>query len=268
MSYATNLTAAQQESTPEFYRIQIGTTVYRYTTYRSPLTFLSNTYTPATIKRGDISYDTDFKSTELTVTAALSDPFSIYIANQPSEPARIKIYRALQSDTSDYVILFNGTVKNVSIENHQVNATCTSRNRYLEKKIPRIIYQSFCNHDVFDNDCGLNGNLWKVAGTVNTVSGSTIQADEWKAYADDYFTGGMVETSDGDARLITDHVQSTGVLTLQIPFDSRVAAGVSVDAYPGCDGNPATCVNKFNNLTAFLGMSYIPSKNPVLWGFK
>ena len=41
-----------------------------------------------------------------------------------------------------------------------------------------------------------------------------------------------------------------------------------MDAYPGYDGSPATCVDKFDNLDNFVGFPYIPSKNPVVWGIK
>ena len=268
MSYDTNLAASQQETTPEFYRIQIGSTVYYYTSYKTDLTFLGHSYTARSIKRGGFSYDTDFGAVQVTITASLNDLFRKYIANQPSESVNVKIYRAIKSDLTDYVIMFNGQVKNVSIEGHQVTATCTARSIYLEKRIPQIVYQSFCNHDVFDNDCGLSGPAWKVPGTLTAVSGSTVTAAAWTAYDDDYFKGGMAMTSDGDARLITSSTKSTGVLELQIPFDARVEVGVVIDAYPGCDGSPETCVNKFNNLSHFLGMPYIPSRNPVIWGFK
>ncbi len=268
MSYATNLAAKQQETTPEFYKITIGATTYRYTTYGSDQTFLANTYTSTTIKRSGFSYDDDFGVVQVTLTAALNDLFRTYIANQPSEPVTVTIYRAIKSDLTDYVTLFNGQVKNVAIKKQQVTATCVARSIYLEKRIPCIIQQSYCNHDVFDSGCTLSGLSWLVAGTITDVTASTLTAAAWTAYDDDYFMGGMAVTAAGDARLITGSTKATGVIDLQIPFDSRVGAGVVVDAYPGCDGNPATCINKFNNLTNLLAMPYIPSRNPVLYGFK
>jgi len=268
MSYATNLAASQQESTPEFYRIQVGPTVYRYTTARSSQTFLGNTYTPASIKRGGFSQDNEFGSVQVNITAAMNSLYQMYIANQPSEPVNIKIYRAISSDLNDYVILFNGQVKNVSIEGQQVNVTAVSRSIHLEKKLPRYVYQSYCNHDVFDSGCGLNGLIWRVSGLITDVTNATLTASEWTAYDNNYFKGGMAYTTDGDARLITSSTKATGVLELQIPFDARVAVGETVYAYPGCDGSPATCKNKFNNLLKYLGMPYIPSRNPIIWGFK
>jgi len=268
MSYATNLANSQQETTPEFYHIQVGAANYRYTTAQTSLTFLGNTFAPAAIKRGGFSYDTEFGSVTVNLTAAMNPLFKMYIANQPTEPVNVKIYRSILSDLTDYVILFNGQVKNVSIDGQQVTATCASRSVYLEKKLPKLIYQSYCNHDVFDSGCTLSGVTWRVSGVLTDVTASTITAPEWTAYADNYFKGGMAYTLDGDARLITGSTQSTGVLEIQIPFDSRIAVGESVYAYPGCDGSPETCQTKFSNLTNFLGMPYIPSRNPVIYGFR
>lgn len=267
MSYATNIGASQQESTPELYQIVSGSTTYRYTSYNSQLLFQGNTYTPASIKRGGFSHDNEFSSVDVTLTAAVNPLFLKFVANYPIEPTNVKIYRAISSDLTDYVTLFNGYIKNVSISDNQASVTCSARSVYLEKKLPRIIYQAHCNHDIYDNGCGVSEILYRVPGAVTALSGSTITASPWTAYADDYFLGGLVRFGD-DARLITESVQSTGTLTLQVPFDLRVKVGTLVTAIPGCDGNPETCVNRFNNLTKFLGFPYIPSRNPYIFGIR
>ena len=51
-------------------------------------------------------------------------------------------------------------------------------------------------------------------------------------------------------------------------FDSRVGNGGTVTAYPGCDGSPATCRDRFGNSARFGGCASIPSRNPAVWGFK
>jgi uncharacterized phage protein (TIGR02218 family) len=197
----------------------------------------------------------------------LDDTFQKYVANQPIEPVTITVYRILASDPTQYVVVFKGSVMQVSIEGNQVSAKCEAKSQYLSKRIPNVIHQSFCNHDVYDTGCALNDAAWKVSATITTVSGASLVAAAFNDYADDYFKGGWI-TYDGDMRLITSHTQGTSTVTLQIPFDSRVYASVTVDVYPGCDGNPSTCVNKFNNLVHFLGMPYISSRNPSIYGFR
>jgi uncharacterized phage protein (TIGR02218 family) len=268
MTYDSNLSEAQQTSLPEMYKITCGSTIDRYTSFRTDVTFLGNTYEKKAIKRGNFSRDMEFGSVSVTIDAILSTTFRQFIANQPIEPVRITIYRALSTDMTDYVVLFNGQVKQTTINGNQIQVKCESKSDYLTKRIPKIIYQAYCNHDVFDTGCGLSEATWRVLGTLSSVSGNTIVSSAWNnaaGYADQYFKGGKA-IAGTDLRLIVDHTDDT--LTLQIPFGSSVTTGSEVYAVPGCDGNPETCLVKYDNLLKFLGMPYIPSRNPVLWGFR
>lgn len=266
MSYDTNLAANQQTSMPEMYKIRYGTTTYRYTSYHDNVTFLNQTYTAIPIKRGGLMYDDKFSAVTMNLDLAINDWTKAYIANQPIEPVTVIVYRALQSDLSDYEIIFSGRVADVITEDYEARIQCVARSEYLEKVIPDIIYQSYCNHDVYDDGCGLNWINWRVEGTITDITGSTITATEWAAYAADYFKGGYVKFG-SDYRLVTTSTAG-GVLTLQVPFDSRLEVGSTTYAVPGCDGDPETCINRFNNLTNFQGMPYIPSRNPTIWGLR
>ena len=270
MTYESNLVARQQESTPELYLFTAGNRITRLTSFYTDVTFNGNTYTAAPIERGGLSYDSDFGSTSVQIKMLLNTDFNRLLATQPIEPTNIKIYRVLSSDTSEYVLLFNGQVKNVTINGQTVQGVCESRSIYLKKRIPKYVYQADCNHDIFDSKCALLESAWKVTGTVTHITGNTIRATEWSnvsGYADGYFVGGRLVFDDVDMRLITEHVDD--MLTIQVPFTtSDVYVGISVDAYPGCDGTPETCRDKFNNLTKFFGMPYIPTRNPVIWGFQ
>lgn len=268
MTYETNLQAAQQEATPEMYEFTAGSTEERITSYPSDLTFLGNSYSAKPIERGSFSYDSDFGSTAVKIKMLLTTDFKRFLSSQPIEPTNLKIYRALGSDLTDYVTLFNGQVKKVLIKDQTAQLDCESRSRYLEKHLPKYVYQAFCNHDVFDAGCTLVASTYKVTGTIVTISGSEITGSQWSnaaGYEDGYFQGGRVVFG-SDMRLVVKHVDDT--LTLQIPFSSVVTIGSSIDVYPGCDGNPATCINKYNNHEHFLGMPFIPSSNPTIFGFR
>lgn len=266
MTYATEIAEAQQEAMPEFYEFFSGGEFSYYTSFNEGLIFKSNSYAPTSIRRGGFSQDTQFGKVEVQISAAITDLFAQYIANLPLEPVTVTIYRAIKSDLSDYIILFTGTVKSVTIKDRTASARCESRSTLLEARLPRIIYQSFCNHDVFDDGCGLNEVAWRVTATITGISGYTLTSTSFGAKPNKYFTGGRIQFLT-DHRLVTAHDGSND-LNLQLPFDARLGIGDSVFALPGCDGNPSTCKNKFNNLTKYLGMPYIPSHNPAIWGFK
>ena len=111
----------------------------------------------------------------------------------------------------------------------------------------------------------VQGNA-RITGILTVVSGTSLAATIWTTKPDGWFNGGYVEIG-GDKRLIIKHIGAN--LKIHAPFDNRATPGASADAYPGCDKNPATCKAKFSNFDAhFLGMPYIPTRNPVIQGFK
>jgi uncharacterized phage protein (TIGR02218 family) len=265
MTYATEIAEQEQEAMPEFYEITSGGNVWYYTTYVEGLVFRGVAHEAASVRRSGFTQDTEFGKVELNLQAPVTDVFALYIANLPIEPTQVTIYRAIKSDLSDYVTLFSGTLKSVTIKDRVAMAKCEARSSLLSSRLPTVIYQSYCNHDVFDDGCELPILTWRVVATITDITGYTITSATFGGYADDYFTGGRVQHG-SDFRLVTDHVGN--VLNLQLPFDARLEVGEDVTVMPGCDGSPATCKNKFNNLLNFLGFPYIPSSNPVIWGFR
>ena len=262
MTYDTNLAETEQVGLPEFYKLVYGGVTEYYTTWAKSLTFLGHVYTSAPLKRSGFSLDNEFNTVKLTIQAPVVEAFSRYISNQPIDPTIVTVYRVLKTDLADYVILFSGRVLRVSVKDRQASAQCEANSDILDFAWPRFMFQSYCNHDLFDTGCALGDGPFLVEGAV-TINGAELTSAVLGGYANGYFTGGRAAYG-SDERLITNHVGS--VVTLQVPFDSRVSAGTVVNFYPGCDGSPDTCKNTFNNFTNFLGFPYIPSKNPVLWG--
>jgi len=265
MTYNTNLQVTQQEATPELYEFTYGGVVERYTSWPETLNFGGYDYEPAPIKRSGISIDSEFSKVKVSIIAPVIDAFSRHVANTPIESTRVRIYSALKSDLTDYVLIFKGSVAHVSIKDYVAKAECVSTSDILENYYPSVTFQSYCNHMLFDSGCKLDNSVYKVQGAVVSISGADYEVSGLNAYSDGYFTAGTVEYG-SDVRMILKHVGN--IITLHVPFDSRVAINTVVDVYPGCDGAPDTCKNKFNNYDNFLGFPLIPSTNPVMWGLK
>ena len=130
--------------------------------------------------------------------------------------------------------------------------------------LPRMIYSGQCQFVLFDSGCGLAAQSWGVTASVS-VDGYLLASPSFAAYPNGYFTRGYAAAG-GDFRFIVAHGGDT--ITLQLPFDSRVGNGGTVTAYPGCDGSPATCRDRFGNSARFGGCASIPSRNPAVWGLK
>jgi hypothetical protein len=83
MTFETNRQAAQQESTPELFEITCGSTIKRYTSYTSNITFNTFTWKAVSIKRSGLSYDREFGAITMQLRCILDDTFQKYVANQP-----------------------------------------------------------------------------------------------------------------------------------------------------------------------------------------
>jgi len=143
-------------------------------------------------------------------------------------------------------------------------AKCYSDAGVLSKQFPRVMYQSRCNHTVFDAQCTLDPILWTKTVTVTAVSGIEVSVDTIVNYGPGFYTGGTLAKGD-DERLIT--YQLGGALNLLAAI-SGLAIGDEVDIIPGCNGMPQCCIGRFDNFDHFVGFPYIPTKNVVIWGFR
>lgn len=266
--YEDNLAAVQQSPVPEFFLFNASGTIERYTSYSSSLTFLGQYWTAASITRGGLKQDLNFGVTTLNITTPITPSIAKYIPNQPVEPIDVTIYRSHIDYLDQYDIFFRGKIKYVQLKGKLASAQCEAKNKYMAAKIPNIIYQSNCNHDIYDSGCKVDEFAYRRIANVSSIVGSKLYfsfTDGGGSVATGYFTGGKVKYGN-DLRFIT---YATGAyLDLHIPFDSKVGVGTEVYIFPGCDGNPSTCVGRYSNLDNFLGMPYIPETNPVVWGFK
>ena len=262
MTLSTEYTEAEMQGLPEMYDFVYAGNHERYTTWPEDIVFLGTTFQTAPIKRSGFTFDKEFSSVRCTISAPVTAGFERFVTNTPLEPTTLTIYRALKSDLTDYSILFVGLILTVGFSNRIAQAICESNSGILNHETPRIVYQSYCNHEIFDAGCGLDYTAY-IVNAVVTVSGSTLSSATFDTYDDGYFNIGRVQYG-ADERLITDHTGTD--LEIHMPFDSTLVDGSSVVVYPGCDGKPDTC-RVFNNFEDhFLGFPYIPSKNPVYWG--
>lgn len=267
MTYNSNLQATEMEGFPELFYFFSGNRQDRVTSYSQDLTFLGAEYTARPIKRSRFTYDSNFSPVSVNIEAPLTDLFARYVANTPIEPTRVKIYRSVDSDLTDFRTIFTGTLRNIIMSARMAKATFDSKAKHLRTKIPRMIYQSFCNHNLFDSGCRLLESAFVETISVTLFNGGkTLRSSTFATHADGYYTNGRVVTTEGDERWIIAHAGQD--ITLQLAFDSRVTSGTIVNVLPGCDGNVDTCINKFNNHENFFGCPFIPSQNPVIYTVK
>jgi uncharacterized phage protein (TIGR02218 family) len=257
---------SQMEAMPEFFDFEYGGVHERYTSWSQDLTFLGYNFGRAPIHRSGFQFDEKFSAIRVTVKAPISSGFERFVSDAPLEPTSITIYRALKSDLTEYAIIFTGTIINVSFADRIAQAQCESNSTILNYTTPRIVYQSYCNHELFDSNCGLDWTNYIINATVTVGSDSTgsyLDSATFDTYDDGYFKLGRIIFG-ADERMITKHLASK--VYLHMPFASDLVNNTEIQALPGCDGAPATCKAFSNFDDHFLGFCYVPNTNPVYWG--
>ena len=255
---------AEQRKPGELYHIwRDGGEHWRYTDGDVSVTFDGDVYSPATLSRSSVRYDTQLEVTALTIDAShVNDPVLEFIAVNPVEILWVSISK-LHRDQSplEADVIFIGQIKNVSFKGIAASVNCVGFEHFLNQTIPKWRYQLTCNHMLFDTKCTKAAADYKTTTAVTLDStGTELTSADFDALADGYFTGGKVVFGD-ETRTVTDHTGA--VLTLMYKF-KELENNDSVDAYPGCDGKIETCKDKFNNIVNFLGFPHIPVENPAL----
>lgn len=264
MTYSDEVSKKQSLGWAEIYKFQVGAEEHYYTSHEDEITVQGQKYSPRPIKRGNIESEDRLRNDRVQITLPLTNLVLSYVANSPAEPVFVVITRVILNEDKDSYAIFQGEAVNITIDGITGVIDFEAGIAVLRNQFPSQVYQPRCQWSLFDGGCLLAEASFETLAVV-TVSGATLTSSTFATKPNGYFTQGYCRFGN-DIRMITDHV--TTAIKLQVPFDSRLATGMTVKAYPGDDKSYATCRDKFNNLARWTGFKGIPSTNPVLWGFK
>ena len=237
-----------------------------YTSGDVAVTFDGNVYTPAAIKRDEITYNSDLTVTTVNVHAAfITDPMIDFIVQNPVEILWIQIMK-LHRDQSplEANVLFTGQIKNVRIRGNVGQAQCVGFEFYLRQNIPKYRFQPSCNNTLYGPYCAVDKPTYTHSVTVSGVSSDGLELTSGdfatiSGASDNYLLLGYLSW-DSNLRTIASHTDDTITLTYKI---IGLTAGQQVTVYAGCDLKAETCRDKFNNINNFFGHPYIPLDNPA-----
>ena len=256
----------------ELYKIWFGATSLYYTNGDVSIVNFDDsdgtgphTYTPATIARGSAEYDSTLDVNVMKINfAAVTEPTVKYIAQNPVAIVWIEISRLFRDQTPlEKSVIFIGQIKGAAFKGTAVEVEAVGFEHFLSMPIPILRYQLACNHQLFDAGCTLHKEDYDVPAVVTIDATKTILTSaSFAGFDDNYFVGGLVEFGE-ERRTIVAHIGS--VVTIQYRMQD-LAGSNTVTAYPGCDGDPVTCRDKFaaSNILNFLGFPWIPDENPAL----
>lgn len=241
-----------------------GLKVWRYTAADRNVTFNSNVYTAVPLSIGEISQTGDTQADEVTITMPANEEMpALFVNVPPANRVRVTVRRFHQGDT-DAGIRYVGYVDRVRrITPLKAEVKCKALAATLRRSGARLSWQRSCPHVLYDGQCGVNKAAFAASGTVAALDSQNLIVNALGAYANDYFSGGMIEWEIEPGvqswRTITGHV-STGITVLGGTYGFEVGNVVTV--YPGCQRTAEECDVKFNNLSRFGGIRHLPQKSP------
>lgn len=246
----------------ELYTITTPLSTGCYTSYYKDISYNNQTYLAAVVKRSSIKYSLDIKdNSSLNITMYPTTYVKQNIFEQPLSKVNIRIDR-LDIISNTFSHLYQGHIAGISMAQDLAVINMLSKDEALTFNIPRVLYQSVCNNQLFDSYCKVVSANYSEVPLVQSISGNSLTLVESTIFSDGYFTGGYAKYNN-EYRFITNYF--TGVATIIRPFSVDVT-NKNIILYAGCDKAASTCLNKFNNIINFRGFPYIPSKNPTLWG--
>jgi uncharacterized phage protein (TIGR02218 family) len=261
MTYDASEKSKQGGKPIELYRFTRGLKIWTYTTADMAITFNGEIYTPQTMRRGQLpqNNEQDNSTMDLYMDPEI-DVVALFVSGATPSPTNLTLIRRHRDEavTTEQGVIFDGQIGAVEFTESQAHFVCVPIQRGLQRKIPRWVYQTICNHMLYDQFCTVNPALYTFAGHISAIVGRTLTVPEAAAKVDGYYNGGYIKDGDSFAFIQT-HV-GTQILLLAIPASILVGDNISTTA--GCDRRQATCVGKFANLDNFMGWPFIPDKNP------
>ena len=255
---------AEANQFAELYKLEFPNNIYYYTSFYRDIEFNYQIYSAVPMRRSRIESNINtFNDNRVEVVSRPTKALREYVSNSTLLNVKVTIYK-LDIISGSSKVIFIGTGGGIALKDEFISLSLTPVSSIFNFKIPKVIYQPFCNNILFDKTCGLHKENFQLYTTVTVNSDGSLQSDDFASKPDGWFTGGFALYGE-EYRLITNHVGNK--IYLQVSFNEDVNSK-KIYAYPGCDGSPSTCKNKFNNLDNFVGFPYIPSKNPVVWGIK
>lgn len=255
----------------ELYEIWNSYNHYYLTSSDKEVTYQSNLYSPATIKRSGTQHSVDMSVSEITVEVHyLNQEVIRYLAGAPLDITWLRITKVFfDQSPMEGIVYFIGTIKAPTFKGQSCSIVAEGVEKLLRGAYPKLRYQPKCNHKLFSDDCGVVKADYQYSATITAIStdGLEITLSGIDSVEDDYFTLGYLQPSDSSAIMITSH--TSGIVTIRgrVP---ELSVSDSVFIYPGCSKLASVCQSKFQNLgnqelDRFLGFIYTPDDNPATW---
>lgn len=266
--------AGQTMSVVELFSISsVGMSSFRYTDGNESISYAGLTYDPYPVKRSRISFTSDLKVDETTLTFAKNWGVDNAIRRDTLAGADVQIVRVNRDIPDDSnVILFDGEIGDTTINELNVVARCQTLD-FLNVELPLREYQVACNWRIYDVYCGLTQADHSLTSTItggvrNVLVGPNIAGtSQDDPLADEYWTLGFAQALSGMnediIRQVTSHTGMTVTVVPPFPFDFDLDTD-TVKLVLGCNHSVSDCEDVFSNLINYGGFPFIPNEDTMI----
>lgn len=253
----------------DLYKITIGSQEWRFTNSSKPQNYDSGdgsrVYEPIPITRSIVEQKNTISKANITVTIPIDHALSILLLTSYSE--QIIGLTVFTNSGGITEVTWKGRMAAIKPGDAYLEISFESIFTSLRRPGLRAKYQKTCRHTIYGDNCGVDIEDFREAATVSSITGTSLVIPEAATFNDNYFTGGIISTSDDVMTMIVKHT-GTAIELQRISYDlkskfDQVGSGLSVSLFPGCARNRSDCLNRFNNILNFGGFSWIPKKNPM-----
>jgi uncharacterized phage protein (TIGR02218 family) len=181
--------------------------------------------------------------------------------------ARVDLWRVDWTDPALRVHLYAGRIGVVRRGPVALTADVRGLQAGFDTPFGRV-FSRFCDADVGDARCGVNLSSAAFAGEGAVASRPalhTVIAVGLGAFAEGWFTRGVLTWPDGVRSEVRAHRVAGAVVTLELAAPAR-AAGTAFTITAGCDKRIETCRAKFANALNFRGFPAMPGNDAVAAG--
>lgn len=272
MTFETKEISNQDGNIVSLYEFRWGQTVWRYTSADREIEITvagdSQTYQPIAISDNGMVQGGSANN-DLTVQVQQDIPLvDLFRSTPPAGEIALTVRRRHQDDDADdWYVWWIGTVANVK-KGQVSEATIIGRTLlHSFRRIGlRLSWTRGCPHMLYDSECRVDPAAFAHETTITAInSDGSISVASAGGNPAGYYDGGFFEwpaTVEGtlDQRSIESSVDATRFRI----FGSadRLAVGMEITLYPGCDLTGATCAAKFNNLANYGGFEQMTGENP------
>ena len=256
MTYLSDEQSVASGLPVELYDLTFNGLHWRYTSAAYEITYLTQVYLPVIIKREEVEITDDIFKNEVEINVARDNAFAVQFIPQPvGGVVTLTIYRGHEPN---FITFWSGNLANITFNPDDIRMLFIPKTSSMLRIGIRRQYQKLCTHHLYGRLCAVNEDMFKIIGTIISITGRTIVASEFSAEIDGWFIGGKIVIG-SDRRLITSHVGNT--ITVMSGM-TNVSATDIFTAYAGCDHSTSICRTKFSNLINYGGQPWIPTKNP------